>query len=1042
MLLLFGLHHGSAQQIEIQRNHPITSSANLQPNVPDTLTIIAVMVEFQPDDNRFTSGDGTFNPSNLRYLSNPEIRIDPLPHDQSYFERHLKFAQNYYKKASGNQLHIRYRVLPRVYQLPHKMEQYAPTGENYTNEKVAELTRDTWEVVEEQGGFATSTLDPQKTAFAIFHAGIGRDIELTGSTLDKTPQDIPSLFLDRTALSDLLNKPNFNGFAINNGQFQITNSMVLPRTLSRRGENVAGDEFVLQLSINGLLCASIGSYLGLPDLFNTETGNSGIGRFGLMDGESFFSYRGLFPPEPSAWEKVFLGWKSPFVVSPSNNDLINLPAASYSQQNSIAKVPLSADEYFLIENRHRNPNKDGVTLTFEKPNGTVQSKQFNNYDKAFVNQSDGFEESLIPGVVTNVSNLEWSLPGGTDMGPDGITETADDRLLNGGILIWHIDEGVIRSQMADQSVNTDPQRRGVDLEEADGAQDIGRPANDDFSNQARGTAFDFWWDGNNASVITLNGDTLQFYENRFGPDTRPSNKSNSGAYSFFELYDFSKNQPVATFRIRPISSKNIRSISLPTSNIRDNTTYTPAKSDYFSAYPLGLTLHSATSDSFLIIPGRQSTYALNLNAQMNPVFDFQSPTVQQPFVANNLILGEAPTQSPIELTAWQWDGIRWNTQWTNQIEANDAFLSSDNNQILYADFTDQRIELSNGSLQPPLSNARQMSATVHRKYTVLTATDLILKPDDIPYPINKTGNRHYTGAIQLNEKKSVFYYLSDAELLLFDPQSFDQPKTIVQNTTIGWPAITDLNNNGHINFSYVNRETGALEARNTNGALLPNFPIYPPQNTEFTGTPLITRSRQSGEQILCIPTQDSLSLNIYAYTTDGTPVEGFPLYVGNVSEQKNQPVHPLIHGNTLYAVSHNGDVKAWKLNNIDQVLWAGRYGNTSTNKISGTINSDIPLSPPSDDIILVKKETYNWPNPADDFTNIRYKTTTSGKVEVKIITTGGKVIFNQDYNSNGEGPEEHQISTQNWNSGLYFAMITATAGGQKERKMLKIVVVQ
>ena len=196
MLLLVGLNNGFAQQIELKRSHNLPPHTNSQPNVPDTLTIIAVMVEFQPDENRLTTGNGTFDPTNLAYLDNPDITIDPLPHDQSYFERHLTFAQNYFKKVSGDQLHIKYRVIPTVYQLPEKMEQYSPTGESFTNQKVAELTQDTWQVIEEQGGFSTSDLDPQKTAFAIFHAGIGRDIELTGTTLNKTPQDIPSLFLD------------------------------------------------------------------------------------------------------------------------------------------------------------------------------------------------------------------------------------------------------------------------------------------------------------------------------------------------------------------------------------------------------------------------------------------------------------------------------------------------------------------------------------------------------------------------------------------------------------------------------------------------------------------------------------------------------------------------------------------------------------------------------------------------------------------------------------------------------------------------------
>ena len=1042
MLLLFGLHNVFAQQVELQRTHSLTTHTNSQPNVPDTLTIVAVMVEFQPDDNRLTTGNGTFDPSNLTYLDNPDITIDPLPHDQSYFERHLAFAKNYFSKVSGGQLHIKYRVLPKVYQLPAGMEQYAPTGETFTNQKVADLAQDTWQVVEEQGGFSTSELDPQKTAFTIFHAGIGRDIKLTGTILDKTPQDIPSLFFDQSAFSRLLDQPNFNGFSINDGAFRITNSMILPRSLSRRGEDVSGNDFVLQLSTNGLICASIGSYLGLPDLFNTETGNSGIGRFGLMDGESFFSYRGLFPPEPSAWEKIYLGWQDPFIIDPSNNNLISLPAAAYHQKNSIAKVPLSANEYFLIENRHRDPNGNGVTLTFEQPDGTVETKQFTNYDETFVNQTKGFEESLIAGVVTDISNPEWSLPGGLDIGPDETAGTADDRLLNGGMLIWHIDEAVINSQIENQSVNKNPTRRGVDLEEADGAQDIGRPANSNFSSQARGTAFDFWWDENNASVVTLDGDTLQFYENRFGPDTRPSNESNSGAPGFFELYNFSDNKPMASFRIRPSSTDNIQSVRLPASKIDDETAYTTPQSNYFSAYPLGLTLYPASSDSFLVIPTQQSTYALNLEGANNSVFNFQSPSVQQPHLGNTLILGEAPTQSQIELSAWQWNGSQWNARWYTDIDANEAFLSSDGTQTLYADFTDQRINLSDGTNQAPLSKPQQRSATVNGLFTVLTENQLRLEPVGSTYPISKNGSRHYSGAVQLGKEQQRFYYLSDDELLIFDPESFTQPKTIAQDIDLGWPAMVDLNRDGRIDFSYINRATGVLEARNINGALLANFPIRPPQNSQFIGTPLVSRSEQSGDITLYIPTQDSLSLNINAYTVDGEPVEGFPLFVGTISDQKNQPIHPIIHGKTLYAVSHRGDLKAWQLNDIDEVLWASRYGNSFRNKVSGTIHTESPQEPSSDNKILVKEETYNWPNPAEDFTNIRFQTSGSGTVEVKIITSGGRIVFNKNYKASGSAPEEYQISTQHWSSGLYFAMITATVGGQQERKMIKMVIVQ
>lgn len=1040
MLLLFGINTSHAQQEVPKRSHALSGQSPSQPNVPDTLTIIAVRVAFQQDDNRLTSGDGSFNPSNLPYLDSDEITIDPLPHDSTYFKNHLLFAKNYFEKVSGGQMTVEYRLLPDIYQLPQKMEAYSPTGETFTNEKVADLVHDTWQTVEQQGGFSTTDLDPNKTTFAIFHAGVGRDIELTGTTLDKTPQDIPSLFLGQHSLAELLEDPTFDGFDINGGAFKITSSMVLPRTLSRRGEDVTGQEFVLQLSINGLLCASIASYLGLPDLFNTQTGNSGIGRFGLMDGESFFSYRGLFPPEPSAWEKIYLDWQSPFTITKNTGGNISLPASSLHQNNSIAKYSLSAGEYFLIENRHRDTNNDGVTLTFRQSDGTTQTKSFNNRDEAFVNQTQDFTDVLEPGVVTDVSDFEWSLPGGLDVGPDTTAGTSDDRLLNGGILVWHIDEAVIESELQNQSVNVNPQRRGVDLEEADGAQDIGQAASTDLSRQARGTAFDFWWDGNDASVVTLEGDTLTFYENRFGDDTRPSNRSNSGARSFFELYNFSDNLPTASIRVRARSTSDIQPIILPVDTLADNTTFSNKEANYLASFPLGLSLYKAQADSFLIIPSQESTYALNLNGGSNSVFDFQSGQIQQPYVGNSLILGELPTSNQIELTSWQWDGANWNSSWNIQIEANNAFLSSLNDQTLLLDFTDQRIDISTGSSQTPLQNPQQQSASLGGEFTVLSGNTLTLRPDNQTFALSNSGKRKHTGALQLAENRPGFYYLSDDELIIFEADNFDQPRTIIQNTPYEWPAFTDLNNNGRIDFIYINKETKALEARNLNGALLDHFPIQPPEGAAFVGTPLITTD-QADNRTLFLTTQDSLSINILGYASDGNRKDGFPLFVGSISQKGNQPIHPIIDGRTLFAVSHRGELKAWQLNSIYEILWGSRYGNAPYNKVSGNVSTGGSSPPTNSQQILTKSETYNWPNPAEDFTNLRFQTSGAGVVDVKIITTSGKVVFDERYDANGNIPEEHRISTQNWSSGLYFGMITATVNGQKSRKMIKIVVV-
>jgi len=47
--------------------------------------------------------------------------------------------------------------------------------------------------------------------------------------------------------------------------------MIIPETESRELETITG-KFLFEITINGLLVASVASHLGLPDLFDTETG--------------------------------------------------------------------------------------------------------------------------------------------------------------------------------------------------------------------------------------------------------------------------------------------------------------------------------------------------------------------------------------------------------------------------------------------------------------------------------------------------------------------------------------------------------------------------------------------------------------------------------------------------------------------------------------------------------------------------------------------------------------------------------------------------
>ena len=257
----------------------ILRKSNSTASFPDTVKIIAILVQFQPDTDPRTSGDGRFDLSPAT-----ERIIDSPPHDSAYFADHFVFAQNYYSKASNGKQHISTMVFGKVITLKKQMKEYAPVNSNLP---LVEMIKEAWYTVDSL--YPGEIPFQQYSLFTVFHAGVGKDIDLRASLgYDPTPLDIPSLYFSLSSFQKLLGN-SFDGISLKNSSFKIPNSVVLPETEVRR----ISSDFVLELSINGLLIASIGSHLGLPDLFDTKTGKTAIGRFGLMDGQSIFSFSGI-----------------------------------------------------------------------------------------------------------------------------------------------------------------------------------------------------------------------------------------------------------------------------------------------------------------------------------------------------------------------------------------------------------------------------------------------------------------------------------------------------------------------------------------------------------------------------------------------------------------------------------------------------------------------------------------------------------------------------------------------------------------------------
>ncbi|HTR98421.1 MAG TPA: hypothetical protein VML00_01655, partial [Bacteroidota bacterium] len=163
---------------------------------PDTVHVLAVMVQFQQDNDQAKDGNGRF------VLAAPSSAyLDAPPHDSAYFAGHLAFLANYFGRVSKGRTAVAWTLPGAVYTLPGVMYDYSPhAGEN--NQRLANLARDTWHAVDSSGLVASiASFD----CYVLFHAGVGHDVDLVSSLgYDPAPHDIPSIYLGPNALKPLL----------------------------------------------------------------------------------------------------------------------------------------------------------------------------------------------------------------------------------------------------------------------------------------------------------------------------------------------------------------------------------------------------------------------------------------------------------------------------------------------------------------------------------------------------------------------------------------------------------------------------------------------------------------------------------------------------------------------------------------------------------------------------------------------------------------------------------------------------------------------
>ncbi|MFQ6113084.1 MAG: FG-GAP-like repeat-containing protein, partial [bacterium] len=799
-----------------------------------------------------------------------------------------------------------------------------------------------------------------------------------------------------------------------------------------------------QIGLLGTMAIMFGHQLGLPNLFNTDTGRSGIGVFGLMD-QGSGNFSGLLPAEPCAWSKLFLGWETPVEIR--TGDDLPVAAPHTANPDKIYKIPIDSKEYFLIENRIQDLNNDGIAVGRDAYGNKIVEFFWNEFLQPELRIGSA-------GVITQVDEYDFGLPGS-------------------GILIWHIDERVIGANFATNRVNADPERRGVDLEEADGAQDIGQAYGllDPAAGSENGIVWDMFWGSNDINMVVNDSSEVV----AFTPFSRPNSLSNSGANSHIYVTDFSEPDPVMTFSVRedfthPGFPQFTGAAGIVTNSPIIADLDNDTENEIILGSDTGTELFVWRSNGSKFIANQDSAKILQINGEVVafPVAVFAKPPGRftfspaiAPFNNQNLVVAV-----------------------TDQVVA--AYLPQDFDSNGRAD----SLFVFNGSEEfsaPPLVIAL---APEIGQFKILVGTQngsiAVIESDGTGANLVKVSS----GLASLPQNR-IAYTTTDGVigLLSLDGSLVWQNPT---NTTISKaPVVGDLDRDGNLNIIalsdngviFVFEENGSFTSTfpkitNSNpssqialgdidgdifldiiavadnkiyafshiGNLADHFPIQiGPQETGViedivNSSPILADIDADGRPEILIGSKEN---KLLAFHHTGKSAAGFPLSTGKAINSTPVVADLDNDGDIDIAVaSDDGFLYAWDLSgtfNLANIPW-GSYFHDAHHSNS---NLEVRRPRPGSGQLMPSNLVYNYPNPTEgNQTTIRYSLNFPAQVKIKIYDLAGELI--DELTGTGFAQTENEVQWQldNIESGVYLARVEAIGDGKRDVAIFKIAVVK
>ncbi|MFH1687611.1 MAG: hypothetical protein ABIE70_08845 [bacterium] len=359
--------------LKLERSKPWSLPSQALADFYDTIQIAVFRFDFQYEetDDPNTTGRGTMNMGIIgpddwdTYVDTAGHGVDPPPHNALYFHAHMKALRRYYETVSEGKITLDWTVFPgnftaaylestyfgdsfdstafhtdsanlfRTYQLAQPMSYYGgdPTGiipglEKYFEEGIA-LVDNTDQSVD----FG------RYDSYFMFHAGADRQNDIGFPT---TSSDLFTGYISY-----------YDTIWVDDHTTPVTDAMLMPEYASQDNRGTA---------LNAVLAHEFGHQLGLVDLYRTDNFVSCLGDFALMDHNGFgtaIDFQqgwsagrtfGVMPIYPSAWSRAYLGFVEVHDFRQGTD--IEVAAAEIAREGiKIARVPISENEYYLIENR-------------------------------------------------------------------------------------------------------------------------------------------------------------------------------------------------------------------------------------------------------------------------------------------------------------------------------------------------------------------------------------------------------------------------------------------------------------------------------------------------------------------------------------------------------------------------------------------------------------------------------------------------------------------------------------------------------------------